>query len=151
MKKTILATTMLAFTAAPAFAQSDNNTDAATNETATNQSSSQSSMSTEDMVASQNKVLSALKSAGYSDAAIMDAAYLVSATTPDGERVIMMIDTQGRVMGASSQNGAAAAGSGDAANSGNSDMSGSNNSNMSGSDDSDMEDSDMDDSESSAQ
>ena len=115
MKKTILATTILAFTAAPALAQSGNTGSDAAN---TNQStmSDQSTTSgqatdgkpaitTEDMVASQKKVLDALKSAGYEDASIMDAAYLVQANTPDGERVVMMIDTSGRVMGAQRQGG----------------------------------------------
>ena len=119
MKKTILATTILAFTAAPALAQSS---DAGSNTTTTGQSnmtnqsdtsgtttsganatSGVSNMSAEDMVASQEKVLDALKSAGYKDASIMDAAYLVGATTPDGEQVVMMIDTSGRVMGAQRQ------------------------------------------------
>ncbi|MER0237266.1 hypothetical protein ABRA89_03900 [Fulvimarina sp. MAC8] len=70
-------------------------------------------MSTEDMVASQEKVLKALEDAGYEDAEIMDAAYMVQAQTPDGEQVLMMIDTSGRVMGAqrAPEAGAAATGS----------------------------------------
>ncbi len=114
MKKTILATTILAFTAAPALAQSSNSDAKTTDQTkmsdqagkttsGQNANAGVSNMSAEDMVASQEKVLNALKSAGYKDAAIMDAAYLVGATTPDGEKVVMMIDTSGRVMGAQRQ------------------------------------------------
>ncbi|MAU96800.1 MAG: hypothetical protein CMP81_13070 [Fulvimarina sp.] len=115
MKKTILATTILAFTAAPALAQSGNTgSDAANTSQSTMSDQSTTSgqstgdkpaITTEDMVASQKKVLDALKSAGYEDASIMDAAYLVQANTPDGERVVMMIDTSGRVMGAQRQGG----------------------------------------------
>lgn len=115
MKKTILATTILAFTAAPALAQSGNtgadpaNTSQSTmsdQSTTSGQSTGDKpAITTEDMVASQKKVLDALKSAGYEDASIMDAAYLVQANTPDGERVVMMIDTSGRVMGAQRQGG----------------------------------------------
>ncbi|MBP0615340.1 hypothetical protein [Jiella mangrovi] len=115
MKKFILATTVFAFAAAPALAQSDTSGSTTTQQPAmsgdsgsTDQSTSTSgtkAMSAGDMVTSQNKVLKALQSAGYTDAAIMDAAYIVGATTPDGERVVMMIDTSGRVMGAQRRDG----------------------------------------------
>ncbi|MEF2553465.1 hypothetical protein VQ042_19240 [Aurantimonas sp. A2-1-M11] len=99
MKKLLLATTMIALGVSPSMAQSsDTNNAASTNGGDT--SSSASSMSAEDMVVSQEKVLKALETAGYTDAAIMDAAYMVQAQTPDGEMVLMMIDTSGRVMGA---------------------------------------------------
>lgn len=66
---------------------------------------------------SQEKVLKALGTAGYTDAEIMDAAYMVRAQTPDGETVLMMIDTSGRIMGAQkasqggTQSGSSASGS----------------------------------------
>ncbi|MDY8110809.1 hypothetical protein U0C82_16840 [Fulvimarina sp. 2208YS6-2-32] len=106
MKKTLLTAAVLAFGISPVMAQtSDSGTsspDAATSDSAaaTSGDSTSSSMSTEDMVASQEKVLGALEKAGYEDASIMDAAYMVQAKTPDGEQVLMMIDTSGRVMGA---------------------------------------------------
>ncbi|MDY8110131.1 hypothetical protein U0C82_13370 [Fulvimarina sp. 2208YS6-2-32] len=106
MKKTLLTAAVLAFGISPVMAQtSDSGTsspDAATSDSAAASSgaSTSSSMSAEDMVASQEKVLGALEKAGYEDASIMDAAYMVQAKTPDGEQVLMMIDTSGRVMGA---------------------------------------------------
>ncbi len=107
MNKILVATTFLALTAAPALAQSDPATTNA--DTAKSSASSASTpMSTADMVASQDKVLKALKDAGYQDATIMDAAYMIQAKTPAGEQVMMMIDTSGRVMGASKANGSTA-------------------------------------------
>ncbi|MCB8838534.1 hypothetical protein [Aurantimonas sp. VKM B-3413] len=100
MKNLILAATFVALGVSPVMAQSnDAGQDATTNNGAMS-SSSAPPMSAEDMVASQKKVLKALETAGYTDAAIMDAAYMVQAQTPDGETVLMMIDTSGRVMGA---------------------------------------------------
>ncbi|UIJ70997.1 hypothetical protein [Aurantimonas sp. HBX-1] len=123
MKKLLLATTIVAFGVSPVMAQStgtqtDTGTSnaASTNDSAASSSSS-ASISAEDMVASQEKVLKALETAGYSDAAIMDAAYMVQARTPDGETVLMMIDTSGRVIGAqrassgNAQSGSSASGS----------------------------------------
>lgn len=105
MKKLLIATTALALGMGPALAQSSDSSSDMSNSSSTtmsssSDSSSNSSMSTEDMVASQDKVLKALEDAGYTNAEIMDAAYMVQAQTPDGEQVLMMIDTSGRVMGA---------------------------------------------------
>ncbi|MEN3792292.1 hypothetical protein [Fulvimarina sp. MAC3] len=117
MKKLLLATSVIALSMGPAFAQSSDSSSDMSNSDSTSMSSSDSSsmsssdssgnssMSTEDMVASQSKVLDALKQAGYTDAEIMDAAYMVQAKTPDGEQVLMMIDTSGRVMGAQRASG----------------------------------------------
>ncbi|MEE2952333.1 MAG: hypothetical protein VYD57_13955 [Pseudomonadota bacterium] len=117
MNKLLLAATIAAFGATPVMAQSSDTTSNAASDTTSSASSNSTSMSTEDMVASQKKVLSALQQAGYQDATIMDAAYMVQARTPDGETVLMMIDTSGRVMGAQrapqdgSQSGSAASSS----------------------------------------
>ncbi|MEE2950594.1 MAG: hypothetical protein VYD57_04990 [Pseudomonadota bacterium] len=104
-----IATLMSGFALAPALAQSDSNT---TNNAGSSDMSSSGAaasggngMSSEAMVASQDKVLKALEQAGYTDAQVMDAAYLVRASTPDGETVIMMIDTSGRVIGSSAAGG----------------------------------------------
>lgn len=132
MKKLLLATTIIAFGVSPVMAQSNDAGNAAStnnstsnaassDDSTTSASSSATPISSEDMVASQEKVLKALETAGYSDAAIMDAAYMVQAQTPDGEMVLMMIDTSGRVLGAqrasqgNSQTGSSASGS-DASN-----------------------------------
>ena len=105
MKKLLLATSIVALSMGPALAQSSDSSSDMSKSDSTSMSSSDSSsmsssdssgnssMSTEDMVASQSKVLDALKQAGYTDAEIMDAAYMVQAKTPDGEQVLMMIDT----------------------------------------------------------
>ncbi|MCK5933070.1 MAG: hypothetical protein KAG89_12965 [Fulvimarina manganoxydans] len=100
-----IATLVSGFALAPALAQSDSNNSNSSSSSDMSSSSSNSSanagMSSEAMVASQSKVLNALKQAGYTDAEVMDAAYLVRAQTPDDETVIMMIDTSGRVIGSS--------------------------------------------------
>ncbi|ORE98238.1 hypothetical protein [Aurantimonas sp. 22II-16-19i] len=160
MKKTILATTILAFTAAPALAQSGNTGSDAANTNQSNMSDQsttsgqgtggQAAITTEDMVASQKKVLDALKTAGYEDASIMDAAYLVQATTPDGERVVMMIDTSGRVMGAQRQGGQGSQ-SGQPGTSGQSGQSGQSESNASSGNGSDDDTNDGSDSDTSSQ
>ncbi|TPW29323.1 hypothetical protein [Pararhizobium mangrovi] len=97
MKKIVLAGTAIACLAAgPALAQS--NGDSGSN-------NGGKAMSKADMVASQDKILKMLDKAGYSDSKVMDAAYMVQTTTPDGEQVIMMVDTSGRVLGARPQSG----------------------------------------------
>ncbi|WP_148227546.1 hypothetical protein [Fulvimarina pelagi] len=131
MRKLLLATSIIALGMSPALAQTGDSpsdmTNGSTGAAATSESdaappatsesttgaTSNAPMSTEDMVASQEKVLNALEEAGYTDAEIMDAAYMVQAQTPDGEQVLMMIDTSGRVMGAqrAPESGAAANGS----------------------------------------
>lgn len=98
MIKIVMAAAVVALGMTPAMAQTDNSsTDTSTN--ALN-SSDAGSMSTNEMVASQKKVLKVLEDAGYTDTSILDAAYMVEAKTPDGEQILMMIDTRGRVMGA---------------------------------------------------
>ncbi|MBP0438674.1 hypothetical protein [Tianweitania sediminis] len=114
MKKLLLAATVVAFGVSPVMAQSGNTTTDSSGgaaassttsttggaSTSTSTSGGSSGLSSEQMVASQGNVLKALQQAGYTEAKVMDAAYMVQAKTPNGELVLMMIDTSGRVMGA---------------------------------------------------
>lgn len=116
MKKLLATTAALALFASPVLAQSDD-PDTTTPEGEQSEMSADGAsggdISAEDVVASQDRVRSVLETAGMSDVTILDAAYIVQATTPDGETVVMIIDTSGRVMGAQATPTAPGAESGD--------------------------------------
>lgn len=113
--KTLLTTTLaaVAFAAAPALAQTDQGgsmpqgeaqTQAAQPQTESSQSfqggaqSAEGGMTNEQVAASQQRVIESLGAAGLTDVRIMDAAYLVQATTPDDEEVMMIVNSSGQPM-----------------------------------------------------
>ncbi|WP_207552929.1 hypothetical protein [Consotaella salsifontis] len=50
------------------------------------------SMTSEQRAMGQQRVQKALQSAGYTNISILDTSYLISATTPDGDPVLMILN-----------------------------------------------------------
>lgn len=101
MKKLLATAATLSLLAAPAFAQSQTGTadqpDAGMTQPAEGNAPL---MSTDDMAASQDKVKKILEEAGMTDIEFMSAAFIVEGVSPEDEHVILMVDTNGRVLGA---------------------------------------------------
>lgn len=74
--------------------------DRSKSETRRSTDASSGGMTTEQMVASQKRVTKVLTEAGLSDVTIMDAAYLVQATTPQDEQVMMIVNSAGQPISA---------------------------------------------------
>lgn len=60
--------------------------------------SGQHTMSSEQMAVSQQRVIQSLTQAGLKDVQIMDAAYLVQATTQEDEQIMMIVNSAGQPM-----------------------------------------------------
>lgn len=60
------------------------------------QQAGRNGMTAKQMVTSQRRVIRALNQAGFTDVQIMDAAYLVSATTDNDEQVMMVVNSAGQ-------------------------------------------------------
>lgn len=87
---------LAALLASPAFAQTSKQQDSQSGQQAAQKSGQQG---TQQGTMSQDKLRSQLESAGFTSIEIVDAAYLVRARGPDGDRVLMYIDPPNNMAG----------------------------------------------------
>ena len=104
----------LAFGCATAFAQSSPSATSGTAASPASPSSSQaaSPASTPRPPMTQDKVHQVMKEAGFTGVTIMDAAYLVQATTKDGDQILVLVNApmMNRAGAAAASSGTAASG-----------------------------------------